>query len=224
MIDRREFLSYVPTLVALPLAPLLASAGPVNAAENSEELSPIENLMRAHGVLDRAMLIYDDARRRITDGEKVDPALLIKVTGTIHDYFADYHEKMEEKFIFAPMEKANQQFASIQQLKEQHGVGWELTERIRDLARANKLTPEAIGYLQVYVRMFRHHAAWEDTVIFPAFRSLVSAKELKDLGHTFESEERRQFGPQGFQTIVAVLADVERHLGIFDLASSTPKL
>ncbi len=224
MIDRREFLAYVPTVLTLPIFSIVSTTNPAQAAQSSATLSPIENLMRAHGILDRAMLIYDDIRQRIGNDEKVDPALLIKVTTTIHDYFADYHEKMEEKYIFAQMEKANQQFSSIQQLKEQHGIGWELTERIRNLARANKLTPEAIGYLQVYVKMFRHHAAWEDTVVFPQFRSLVDAKELAELGHIFESEETKQFGPGGFQSIVDVLADVERHLGIYDLASSTPKL
>lgn len=224
MVDRRRFLSYIPVLVTVPLGSLVGSAQAAQAAEDRVALSPIENLMRAHGVLARAMLIYDDVRRRIAEGGSVDPGLVVKVTSIIHDYFADYHEKMEEKYIFGLLEKSDKEFVSIQQLKEQHGVGWELTERIRNLARANKLTAEVIGYLQVYTKMFRHHAAWEDTVVFPTFRSLVTAKELAELGQTFEKEEQRQFGPDGFKSVVAVLSDVEKHLGIYDLSSSTPKL
>jgi hemerythrin-like domain-containing protein len=223
MVNRRRFLSYVPALVTIPVGSLLGPAHPAHAAEVAG-LSPIENLMRAHGVLERAMLIYDEFRRRITEGRSIDPNLVTKVTTVIHDYFADYHEKMEEKYIFGPMEKAGKQFASIQDLKMQHGVGWELTERIQNLARANKLTPESIGYFQVYVKMFRHHAAWEDTVVFPAFRSLVSGKELGELGQTFEKEEQRQFGPDGFNSVLAILADVEKRLGIYELSTSTPKL
>lgn len=51
-----------------------------------------------------------------------------------------------------------------------------------------------------------------------------TAKELAELGQTFEKEEQRQFGPDGFKSVVAVLSDVEKHLGIYDLSSSTPKL
>lgn len=224
MLGRRRFLQFVPALAAFPCGSIFGIAHAADAIELSQGLSPIENLMRAHGVLERAMLIYDEARRRITDGEKLDPKLVIKVTTTIHDYFADYHEQMEEKFIFAPLEKANKQFASIQELKMQHGVGWELTERIRNLARANNLTPEVIGYLQVYVKMFRHHAAWEDTVVFPTFRTLVDTKELAELAQTFEAEERKRFGPNGFEAVLSVVADIEKQLGIYELSTSTPKL
>ena len=43
---------------------------------------------------------------------------------------------VEEKYIFAPMENKKVGFAAIQELKVQHGSGFELTHRIANLAKA----------------------------------------------------------------------------------------
>ena len=72
--------------------------------------------------------------------------------------------------------------------------------------------------------MYRHHAAWEDTVIFPAFDIMTKRSELSELAATFEIEEKKILGPTGFDSFVNDLADVEKHLGIYDLSSWTAKL
>ena len=72
--------------------------------------------------------------------------------------------------------------------------------------------------------MYRPHAAREDTVLFPAFKKLLSAKQLDELGDKFEEEENRRFGDKGFEKTVEKVAAIEKELGIYDLAQFTPKL
>jgi hypothetical protein len=71
--------------------------------------------------------------------------------------------------------------------------------------------------------MYVPHSAREDTVIFPAFRDLVSPEEFKQLGELFEDIEEQKFGKNGFQRIVDHIARIEQSLGIYDLSQYTPK-
>jgi hemerythrin-like domain-containing protein len=71
--------------------------------------------------------------------------------------------------------------------------------------------------------MYRPHAAREDTVLFPTVHTLVSAKEYEALGDKFEDKEKELFGRDGFEKIVKEVADLEKALGIYDLAQFTPK-
>jgi len=71
--------------------------------------------------------------------------------------------------------------------------------------------------------MYRPHEAREDTVLFPAFRKLVSKHEYDSLGEDFESNEPRLFGSDGFETMVNKVAEIEKSLGIY-VSQCTPQL
>lgn len=72
--------------------------------------------------------------------------------------------------------------------------------------------------------MYNPHEAREDTVLFPAFRKLVSPNEYSSLGEEFEKKEHALFGDKGFEAIVDRVAAIEKTLGIFDMAQFTPKV
>jgi hemerythrin-like domain-containing protein len=72
--------------------------------------------------------------------------------------------------------------------------------------------------------MYQPHAAREDTVLFPAFRTLLPAKAYQELGEKFEQLEQDKFGEQGFHKVVGQVAELEESLGIFDLDQFTPHL
>lgn len=75
--------------------------------------------------------------------------------------------------------------------------------------------------MRQFVRMYRPHAAREDTVLFPALHSIVSPREFQALGEKFENRERELFGDQGFGKIVDSVADIEKKLGLYDLSQYT---
>jgi hypothetical protein len=78
--------------------------------------------------------------------------------------------------------------------------------------------------MQAFVKMYEPHEAREDTVIFPAFRQVVPAAELADLGQHFADLERQQFGRDEFGAMVARVGRIEHSLGIYDLGQFTPEV
>ncbi len=52
----------------------------------------------------------------------------------------------------------------------------------------------------------------------------MTEKEMNSLGDKFEAEENRLFGNEGFERTVDKVAELEKHLGIYDLNKFTPKL
>jgi len=122
------------------------------------------------------------------------------------------------------MEQKNVCFRSVQELKIQHGTGYELTQRITKMAQSGKQGSDLAGYLSDFVTMYRYHMAWEDTIVFPAFDAMEENKNLSELAATFEQDEKRILGHDGFGTFLNNIADVEKELGIYGLSTSTPKL
>ena len=73
--------------------------------------------------------------------------------------------------------------------------------------------------------MYEPHAAREDTIIFPAFKKALGPKAYDELGDQFEDIERKEFGGDGFDMALDKVANIERALGLDNLAVFTaPKL
>lgn len=73
-----------------------------------------------------------------------------------------------------------------------------------------------------FVRMYEPHEAREDTVLFPAFRKIVSKNEYDSLGEEFEKKENQLFHGDEFEKNVDAVAKLEKEIGIYDLAQFTP--
>jgi hemerythrin-like domain-containing protein len=199
-----------------------------NGAQAAEDISPPEDLMREHGVLNRILLIYVECLGRLPRQNPFEPAPLVGAAKIIRTFIEGYHEKLEEDHLFPRFEKAGKLVDLVKVLREQHQVGRRLTDDILRLA-----TPAARNdaegskglarSLVEFVRMYRPHAAREDTVLFPAIRSLMTAKEFDEMGDRFEDREHQLFGEHGFEDIVAQVAGFEKTLGIYDLGEFTPK-
>ena len=73
------------------------------------------------------------------------------------------------------------------------------------------------------VRMYRPHAAREDTIVFPAWKDILSEEQLDEMSEKFEDIEHQQFGEDGFENAVRQIASIEADLGMADLSQFTPK-
>ena len=197
-------------------------------SESEEGISAPEDLMREHGVLNRILLIYDEGVRRLQAKERVSPDIFRQPAGIVRKFVEDYHEQLEQKFIFPQFERRQEHIELVQVLREQHDAGRRLTDEILRLAAPGEFVPaEAAQKLgqtcKSFVRMYRPHEAREDTVLFPELYKIVPAAQIKELGEQFEEEEHRLFGEGGFQKTVEQVAEMEKRLGIYDLAAFTPK-
>jgi hemerythrin-like domain-containing protein len=201
-----------------------------NARESNEEpeISAPEDLMREHGILDRILLIYEEGARRLRAKDDVPPEVFNRPAKLVRQFVEDYHEKLEERFIFPAFEKKNHSLELVSILKEQHEAGRRLTDQILRTATPQLFAKQdarqdVIRTIDVFIRMYRPHEAREETVLFPALYDVIGQKEVKELGEKFEEEEHRLFGEDGFNATVAKVAEIEKQLGIYDLNSFTPK-
>lgn len=198
-----------------------APAGP--RAGGEAEVTPGEDLMQEHGVLERILLLYDEAARRLERGERLDPAPVASAAAIVRRFVEEYHERLEERHVFPRMERARVEVELVAVLRRQHERGRELTRAIEQRAGAGAAAgPELALGLRGFVRMYRPHAAREETVLIPAFRGLVGRAAYRELGEAFEREEHARFGERGFAETVAEVARLEQALGIADLAAFTP--
>lgn len=197
--------------------------------KDEEKISPAEDLMREHGVLNRILLIYDEHLRFLAEKKPFDGSIVVGAADIVRHFVEEYHEKLEEDYLFPRFRKAGKLVKLVDTLQAQHKAGRDLTAKIRELGApatlkyvssdSNKLADS----LRAFLRMYRPHEAREDTVLFPAFRSIVSPHEYDSLGEDFEKKEDQMFGDEGFFKVVDQVAGLEKRLGIYDLAQFTPK-
>jgi hemerythrin-like domain-containing protein len=231
--NRRDFIrisTIAGTGMLLTAGAFTVPASAIDQQPNKEEdVSPAEDLMREHGVLKRVMLVYEEVLRRWDDKDDVPPDVLADAAGMIRHFVEDYHEKLEEDYLFPRFEKANKLTELVKTLRAQHQAGRKVTDIIiqransRDLKVADDRSKVAEAIRQ-FNRMYAPHEAREDTVLFPAFRNLVSTNEYDSLGEDFEKKENELFGDDGFEKMVDKVAGIEKRLGIYDLAQFTPKV
>lgn len=70
--------------------------------------------------------------------------------------------------------------------------------------------------------MYEHHAAREDTVVFPAWKQTMNEEQLAEMGELFEQIERQQFGKDGFEDAEKQISAIEAEAGIANMAQFTP--
>ncbi len=202
-----------------------------NAAENRGEspTSPEEDLMHGHGLLGRVLLVYEESMRRLGPGEQpVQQEIIGDAARIVRTYIEDHHEKLEETYVFPRFERSTskEHIDLVKVLREQHEAGRRLTERILKLSKEKLDDPVNRTLMQAtlrdFIRMYRPHESREDTVLFPAFRKLVSASEYHALGAEFQKSER-QVASGGLEMMVEKVSSLERQLGVYDLSKFTPK-
>jgi hemerythrin-like domain-containing protein len=192
-----------------------------------EEVTPSEDLMREHGLLGRILLIYDACRSSLIRNELFDLSVLTDSALIIRSFVEDYHEKLEEDFLFPRFEKAGILTELVQVLRSQHKAGRMLTDQINAIAAGKTIAGQTekqalISLLENFNRMYRPHKSREDTVLFPAIKKIISGDEYLDLGEEFEDREHELFGEHGFESMVEKVENLEKQINIYDLSQFTP--
>jgi len=197
--------------------------------EEGEKVTPGEDLMQEHGVLKRILLVYGEGIRRIDANEEMPPEALQNAAKLVRSFVEEYHEQQEEKFLFPRMRQANKLVDLVDVLLAQHKAGRVVTDRIITLSTLAMLRDanqkkQLADLMRQFIRMYNVHEAREDTVLFPAFRDMLTKNEYDALGEDFEKEEHKHFGADGFDMAVDQVTGIEKVLGIYDLAQYTPRV
>src|SRR5439155_9243337 len=111
-------------------------------------------LMQEHGVLERVLLVYDEAARRIEQGEAIELGLIASGAGIVRTFIEQYHEQQEEQYVFPRLESAQRETALVAVLRLQHQRGRELTDRVLRISSAGSATQELAQALRAFARMY----------------------------------------------------------------------
>ncbi|MCA1849599.1 MAG: hemerythrin domain-containing protein, partial [Acidobacteria bacterium] len=176
--------------------------------EKGGEVTATEDLMREHGVLRRALLVYAAAAGKLRGNPSAVPPDALRKTAQLFRAFGEeYHEKrLEEQFIFPAVKRAGGAAAGLPDiLVVQHDRGREITDYVLGVTNGAKLGGNAdvlARALESFVLMYQHHAAREDTIVFPAWKQTMTARQLDEMGERFEEIEHEQFGEDGYEDAV----------------------
>lgn len=189
-----------------------------------EEVTAVEDLMREHGILRRALLVYQESVVRLRQDAASVPAEALEKTAQLFRVFGeDYHEKRLEEGYIIPLIKNAQGPVAIYAdvLVAQHTRGREITDYVLSVSKGERISTTQVDgvtkALESFVRMYEHHAAIEDTVVFPAWKALTGEQEYNELGEKFEEIENEIFGEDGFQSALRRIEEIESSLGLSNL-------
>lgn len=213
----------------LPATTLFAASNKRPEKQHSNEgegVTPPEDLMREHGVLDRVLLIYEAGMRKLAAKEDFNPAILAQSAEVVRDFIENYHEKSEEQHVFPRFKRAGKMVDLVDTLLQQHEAGRRVTATILRLIPASRQDEadqrQLVTAMQSFIAMYRPHAAREDTDLFPKLKDVVSPHEYDAMAEDFEKEEHQLFGEDGFEKMADRVAHLEEAIGIHDLKQFTP--
>ena len=202
--------------------------GTAEGGPEQSDVTATEDLMREHGILRRALLVYKECATRMRqDLASVPPEHLEKTAQLFRVFGEEYHEKkLEETHIFPILKKTpNPAAVYADVLIAQHARGREITDYLLAQTAGDKIPTASgndfINALESFVRMYEHHAVVEDTLVFPVWRKLITPEQFDDLGAQFEEIEQEQFGEDGFEAALRRMAEIEQSLGLADLGMFT---
>jgi len=205
----------------------LATLQGCGARDEGEDIPATEDMMREHGVLRRILVTYREGAAMVRSNAKFDVAALADAADLFRSFGEDYHEhKLEEQHVFPAVRKAGGPASGmIDTLLQQHQRGREINRFLIGSCKGGMIADarrqDVASALENYARMYEAHAAQEDTVIFQAWRKMLSKHALKEASEQFEDIEKAQFKGDGFDQAVDRIARIEQRLGIADLSRFT---
>src|SRR5579871_2527094 len=154
MENRRRALLTLPGLAAVPICAC--------SSKGDEDVGAVEDLMREHGILRRAILVFRECAARLNGAQQVDANALHKAAQLFRDFGENYHEKkLEEENIFPQLRQAGGEAgAMVDVLVQQHNRGREIIDYVLSSSRGAIVQgPELVAPLGSFELMYENHAA-----------------------------------------------------------------
>src|SRR5436190_22316858 len=107
-INRRDIILTAGSVAVGAGAGSLATYFVRRSGEEGEDVAAPEDLMREHGVLNRILLIYEEGLRRLGADQEVAAEVFRQPAELVRQFVEDYHERLEEQFIFPEFERRQQ--------------------------------------------------------------------------------------------------------------------
>jgi hemerythrin-like domain-containing protein len=182
-----------------------------------------ERLMLQHGLLTRLLALY----RRSALTLRINPAVLdakalAEAAGLFRAFGEDFHERaLEETFVFPALQRAGGALAAMTGvMQQQHERGRAITDFILSQCASGAVdaaqAEAAARALESMADMYEAHAAFEETVVYPAWRKTLSEPQWRDMGQRFASLQLSRFKTDDFAPVQLHVTALEHRLGAPD--------
>ena len=223
--SRRRFFQ---TAGALSAA-LLAGACSRGSQSKEPRNTAVEILGMGHGVLRRVLFVLEEAKGGLDARMDVSPEGITGSVEILRKFVIGYHQVVEEQYYYPLFEQAGKMKEIVSVLRAQHKAGKDLVDIMGKMALQPSLKDldarRTLGLaIHKLSRMYRAHAAWEDTVLNPALFEAADAARIQSLNSEVRKADRSSLGEQGYHEILRMLSQLETSLGIGELSSFTPNL
>jgi hypothetical protein len=184
--------------------------------------------MLEHAIQERLLGVYEELADRLrTPQDQRAPDLLRQAAALVRKLHEDFHQRLEEEYIFPHFESHAQLGPLVKTLKAQHAAGRLVTESILQALGAAgdpaKAPPAAAARAtlaqacRTTVRLCRPHMAREATDLFQTLYDLLPTAKLDRMAEKFEKRQEAVFGEDEFKDVLAQIAAIEKELGLFEL-------
>ncbi|MFO7957718.1 MAG: hemerythrin domain-containing protein [Candidatus Brocadiia bacterium] len=186
-----------------------------------------EKLMREHGLIQRLMNVYQECADRLAVGEDLPDGLILNAGALADEFIESYHEEAEQKYVYPVFVEAGRMADLVAVMVRQHAIGRRLSEQtIYQAGQGEQAEPETRDSLMRtcwrYSRMYRAHVAFEDSILFPELRDVVSGEEFWQIASRIRAFEHETLGRGGLAQVGERVAEIEALLGLEGLDSFTP--
>jgi Hemerythrin HHE cation binding domain len=131
-----------------------------------DDISATEDLMREHGVLRRALIVYAELASRLQTGRRdLNFAALADAAKLFREFGENYHERiLEEEYVFPEVRKTtgpNEKLVEV--LLAQHQRAREITAYLERIGARGKIGSDAQQLSRALAgmsRMYQAHATW----------------------------------------------------------------
>jgi hemerythrin-like domain-containing protein len=171
-------------------------------------MTAIRDLTYEHALIGRLMMIYEKIIFDFKASNKVNIKLVQHLAKKIRFFVEENHEMIEEEHVFPFLIKQNVDIKEINELIRQHRIGRAITSILMIENDVNIIIKNMIEFVKIY----RFHALFEDSIILDHFDKRLNDVEKKNYEELFEKLE-----PPGTDKLLKDIIRIEKYLKINDL-------
>lgn len=190
--------------------------------EGVKQISVPEELSREHAMTDRILMAIENVLVTGQGNPDMDLTPINRAARLINESLIEHHAEFEEKYLYPKLEGRMSRFIDV--LKTQHNQIKQANTLIMDLSGKDRLDndmerDEMLLLCKGMKDLITAHAAWEETVLFPAVYEYLSDRDIRQLNDQMRMMEKEEEKKGGIERQFKELLDIESMAGTDDLSS-----
>ncbi|MCB4791571.1 MAG: hemerythrin domain-containing protein [Elusimicrobia bacterium] len=167
-----------------------------------------------HAAVTRVVVIYNDILSRLENKETPPLDAYREATHISRDFMQNFHEKMEEKYIFSRFRKPSREYDIVQVLIRQHRAGHKIVNGMLALSKQQNPDPDKLAdSIRSFIQIYSPHKDAEDEFILPAFHLALSTENYKETWEELKKEKLKKFD-DNFKELGNSVEKIEKSLEI----------